>query len=52
MNKKQVPPFMIMWLYVVISLITIKMMLEMKNRSHRYDINRSRSRHRNKYTKY
>ena len=52
MNKKQVPPFMIIWLYVVISLITIKMRLEMKNRSHRYDINRSRSRHGNKYTKY
>ena len=28
------------------------MRLEMKNRSHRYDINRPRPRHRHKYTKY
>ena len=26
--------------------------MEMKNRSHRYDINRSRSRHIHKYSKY
>ena len=28
------------------------MMLKMKNRSHRYDINRTRSGHGRKYTKY
>ena len=30
----------------------IKMILKMKNRSHRYDINRVRPRHGHKYTKY
>ena len=30
----------------------IKMRLKMKNRSHRYDINRIRRRHGHKYTKY
>ena len=30
----------------------MKIRLEIKNRSHRYDINRPRSRHGHKYTKY
>ena len=30
----------------------MKMKMKMKNRSHRYDINRSWPRHGNKYTKY
>ena len=33
-------------------LITTKMKMNVKNRSHRYDINRPRSRHRHKYSKY
>ena len=32
--------------------MTMKMRLEMKIGSHRYDINRPRSRHGHKYTKY
>ena len=32
--------------------MTRKMMLKMKNRSHRYDVNRPRLRHGHKYTKY
>ena len=32
--------------------MSMKMTLKMKNRSHRYDINRPRSRHGHKYTKY
>ena len=32
--------------------MTMKMRLKMKNRSQRYDINRSRPRHGHKYTKY
>ena len=32
--------------------MTMKMRLEMKNRSHRYDINRPRPKHGHKYTKY
>ena len=36
----------------VIWLMTMKMTLKMKNRLHRYDINRPRPRHGNKYTKY
>ena len=33
-------------------LMAMKMRLGMKNRSHRYDINRPRPRHGHKYTKY
>ena len=33
-------------------LIIMKIKIEMKNRSHRYDINRPRSRHGHKYSKY
>ena len=36
----------------VIRLMTMKMRLKMKNRSHRYDINRPRLRHGHEYTKY
>ena len=36
----------------VVWLMTIKMRLEVKKRSHRYDINRPRLRHGHKYTKY
>ena len=32
--------------------MTMKMRLNMKNRSNRYDINRPRRRHGHKYTKY
>ena len=32
--------------------MTMKMSLKMKNRSHRYDINRPRLRHGHKYAKY
>ena len=32
--------------------MTMKMSLKVKNRSHRYDINRPRLRHGRKYTKY
>ena len=32
--------------------MSMKMTLKMKNRSHRYAINRPRSRHGHKYTKY
>ena len=39
-------------LFEVIWLMTMKMMLNMKNRSYRYDINRPRPRNRHKYTKY
>ena len=35
-----------------IRLILMKMNMKMKNRSHRYNINRPRSRHGNKYSKY
>ena len=38
--------------FEIISLTIIKMRVKMKNRSHRYDINRTRSRHDYKYTKY
>ena len=34
------------------TLMTMKMTLKMKNRSHRYNINRPRLRHEHKYTKY
>ena len=36
----------------IIRLIIMKMKMKMKNRSHRYGINRTRSRHGNKYSKY
>ena len=36
----------------VIWLMTMKARLKMKNRLHRYDINRPRPRHGDKYTKY
>ena len=36
----------------IIRLIIIKMQMKMKNISHRYDINRPRSRHGHKYNKY
>ena len=36
----------------VIWLMTMKMTLKMKNRSHRYDIIRPKPRHGHKYTKY
>ena len=32
--------------------MALKMRLKMKNRLHRYDINRPRPRHRDKYSKY
>ena len=32
--------------------MTMKMRLKMKNKSHRYDINRPWPKHRRKYTKY
>ena len=40
------------YLNKVIWLITMKVRLKVKNRSHRYDINRPRPRHEHKYTKY
>ena len=36
----------------VMRLMTMKIMLKMKNRSHRYDINRPRLRHGHNYSKY
>ena len=36
----------------IVLLMTMKMRLTMKNRSHRYDINRPRPRHGDKYGKY
>ena len=36
----------------VIQLMTMKIRLEMKNRSHRYDINKPRSIHEHKHAKY
>ena len=36
----------------IIWLIIMKMRVKMKNRSHRYDINRARPRHGHEYTKY
>ena len=38
--------------FEIISLTIIKMRVKMKNRSHRYDINRTRPRHGYEYTKY
>ena len=47
MYKKQMPLFK-----CVTMINTMKMRLKMKNRSHRYDINRPRLRHGHKCTKY
>ena len=38
--------------YVIIQLIIKKIKMEMKYKSHRYDINRPRSRHEHKFSKY
>ena len=40
------------WIHEIIRLITMKMKMKMKSRSNRYYINRCRSRHGDKYTKY
>ena len=40
------------YIHEIIQLIIMKMKMKMKNRSHRYDINRPRSRHGGKYSKY
>ena len=39
-------------IHEIIGLIIMKMKMIVKNRSHRYGINRSRSRHEHKYSKY
>ena len=39
-------------IHEIIRLIIMKMKMKMKNRSHRYDINRPRSRHGHKCSKY
>ena len=39
-------------IHEILGLITMKIRMNMKNRSHRYDINRPRSRHGHKYSKY
>ena len=39
-------------MYETIQLIIMTMKMKMKNRSHIYDINRPRSRHGRKYSKY
>ena len=39
-------------IHEIIGLIIMKMKTKMKNRSHRYDINRPMSRHGHKYSKY
>ena len=39
-------------IYEIIWLIIMKVKMKMKNWSHRYDINRTRSRHGHKYSKY
>ena len=39
-------------IHEIIQLIIMKMKMKKKNRSHRYDINRPRSRHGDKYSKY
>ena len=39
-------------IHVIMRLIIMKVKLKMKNRSHRYSINRPRTRHGHKYTKY
>ena len=36
----------------IIRVTTLKMEMKMKNRSHRYDMNRPKSRHGHKYSKY
>ena len=37
---------------MIIQLIIMKMKMKMKNRSHRYDINKPRSKNEHKYSKY
>ena len=39
-------------IYEIIQSIIMKMIMKMKNRSHRYDMNRFRSRHGQKYSKH
>ena len=39
-------------IHEIMQLIIMKMKIKMKNRSHRYDINRPRSRHGHKYREY
>ena len=39
-------------IHEIIRLIIMKMKMKIKNGSHRYDINRPRSRHEHKYSKY
>ena len=39
-------------IHEIIRVIMMKMRMKMKNRSHRYDINRPKSRHGQKYSKY
>ena len=39
-------------IHEIMRVIIIKMKLKMKNRSHRFDINRTRSRYGHKYSKY
>ena len=39
-------------IHEIIRLIIMKMKMKMKNRSHRYDINRLKSRHGHKYNTY
>ena len=39
-------------IHKIIRLIIMKMKMKLKNRSHRYDINRPRSRHGRRYSKY
>ena len=43
---------MYVFIHQIIELFIMKMKMEMKNRSHRYDINRPRSRNEHKYSKY
>ena len=39
-------------IYEIMQLIIMKMEMKVKNRSHRYDINRPKFRHGHKYSKY
>ena len=49
-NAKQHPEATL-FIHEIIRLIIMKMKMNMKNRSHRYNINRARSRHGQKYSK-
>ena len=40
------------WIHDIVRLIITKMKMKLRNRSHRYDINRPRSRHGPRYSKY